>query len=600
MEQHSTLRFVPQFNAKASQVEKELELAGQKSHAARWSHAKRKQQKAKGQQSSTVQSQGELQPLPKRLLKGALTLYAYPDHPRRKSIDEVQHDKDPQQSRSPSYPALKSLRPKTRPSQEDPYALVDILRGDSDPFNAQGIKITPQINQLVTFIRDAYLPGVYITAYMKFKDSKPTNLHLTTIGEGFHIFGQRTVAKVWSSMKDELSSEGRALAWCSSYLPVLARFCNPEMSRELNMLAIRMRSQSMKILKAQIENLHLDRPPDISLIAQIVSLFRAACKEGDAAAAGIHANIIQRLVNKVEVPDRHIQTLFMTCMNNDSELAIARMSNTFFDYEGWIHIQIQRFWENSFTSNLPQLPSHFDALHKSIQLPATRDAAIRLRQYLLYRSTRVNLDDPDDIERTDTVFTKFTTYSQYDSGVLINAYINLVAGKKYKMGESVRIIEAGLALTTLHVLRRGIVEATVNGGDHRSGHHIITINHLEGTMRRVMATVDADDRQKYDEALLWIFFYGARFEWRVNQKVKGATAPSTWFSRHFAQQARILGLTTCAQVEDLLAQFVFYGFLEPYLSTWFNEVMQASETAHERRYGAIGSEKTSSSQGQVD
>ncbi len=449
--------------------------------------------------------------------------------------------------------------------------------GNSDPFNTLGLPITPQINNLITFIRDAYLPGIYITSYMKFKESVPGAPRHTTIGEGFHIFGRRTVVKVWNSMKEELSDEGRALSWCSSYIPVLAKFSSPSTARELNLLAIDMRTKSMKILKEKIEKLSLEGAPDISLISQVVSLFRAACKEGDVAAAKIHAGIIQRLIDRVEVPDLHIRTLFMTCMNNDQEVAVAQMRNTFFDYENWIQKQILKFWAETLHSNMPPLPTGYDILHKSIRMQATRKAAIRLRQYLYYRSTTVNLDDAQDLDRTDAVFTNFTTFSQYDAGVLINVYINLVAGKVYNMEEFLRTIHAALALTTLHVLRRGIFEATVYGHDHRSSDHMTVINHLEGTMRKVIHSTSADELSEYREALLWVCFYGARFEWRINQKIKGSTHLRTWFSKTFAQQAKALELVEWAHAREILQQFVFYEFLEPYLSMWFDETMSTHE-----------------------
>ncbi|OCT46280.1 hypothetical protein CLCR_01335 [Cladophialophora carrionii] len=173
----------------------------------------------------------------------------------------------------------------------------------------------------------------------------------------------------------------------------------------------------------------------------------------------------------------------MTCMNSDVELAIAQMRNTFFDYEDWVRGRIRRSWAETLQKNMPSLPPEYQALHESITLPATRQVAIRLRQYLVYRSTKVNLNGPADLDHTEAVSTIFTTYSQYDFGVLINVYIHLVAGRVADMEKSSRLVEAALALTTLHVLRRGIFEATVYRCDHRSSHHIITINHLERTMR---------------------------------------------------------------------------------------------------------------------
>ncbi|KIW29613.1 uncharacterized protein PV07_05416 [Cladophialophora immunda] len=556
----TTVRFVPQLDSKATQVERELEIANQKSHAARWSHEKRKKRKQEQKEHLLNEAQGH-----------------YASVNNRHLTDQQQDIRGP--GRLVFYRADHLLqRWDLHTARDDSPSLLEILPGgNSDPFNAQALQITPQVNKLITFIRDGYLPGVYITSYMRFKDAPRGAPMLTTIGEGFHVFARRTVAKVWNSMKEEFSDEGRALSWCSSYMPVLAKFSSPDTARDLHFLAIKMRTKSMKILKTRIEKLSLDIPPDISLVSQIVSLFRAACKENDIPAAKIHANIIQRLVDRVETPDLHIRTLFMTCMNNDTELAIAQMRNTFFDFENWVQKQIARFWVETPETHMPQLPAEYKALHSSVRLHATRQASIRLRQYLFVRSTTVDLNDPEDLNRTDAVYTIFTTYSQYDSGALINAYINLIAGKGYKMKESLRYIEASLALTTLHILRRGIFEATVYGCDHRTSHHMITINHLEGTMQKALSIATTDELARYREALLWVFFYGARFEWRVNEKIKDIMPPRTWFTKMFARQAEILELTEWPQARDTLSHFVFYEFLEPYLATWFAETLAGNE-----------------------
>lgn len=472
------------------------------------------------------------------------------------------------------------------------HSLVQILPGgNSDPFNTQGIPITPEINKLVSFIRDAYLPGIYITAYMKNRDYVPGAPLITTIGEGFHVFGRRTVAKVWSSMKEELSDEGRALSWCASYIPVLAKFSSPETAQELNMLAIKMRTKSMVILKDQVEKLALDVPPDISLISHIISLFRAACKEGDIPAAKIHAGIVRRLVDRVEVRDKHIQTLFMTCMNNDGELALARMHHTFFDFQNWVTKQIRRFWDEAEVTK-PPVPEEDKALHKSIQLDATRRPAIRLRHNLSIRSLKVNLNNPEDLDRTYAVYTNFSIYAQLDTGILLNIYLDLITDQGYDhLKGGVRLIEASIALLTLHVLRRGIFEATVYGCDHRSSHHIILINHLEGTMRRLMNEATEAELDQYCEALLWIAFYGARFEWRVNQKIKGLTPPRTWFAKLFVRQAQALELSDWFHARDIIRQFVFYEFLESYLPMWFEETMRGNAPLVRQSTGAAVPQK---------
>ncbi|KIX03803.1 uncharacterized protein Z518_07356 [Rhinocladiella mackenziei CBS 650.93] len=548
---YTELMFVPQFSPDATKRNRELEIAKQKSHAAKVAHQKRKQK----QETPASGRHPAFLPYP----------------------PENQPDED--------YP-LNLLR--RRQPKITSQTLLDILPGGhSDPFNAQALPISPRVNQLITFIRDAYLPGVYITSFMKIKEPVRGAPMCTTIAEGFHVTGRRTAARVWESMKEELSDEGRALAWVSSYIPVLAKYSPEDTARDLNLMAIKMRAQSLRILKDRIANLSTEAQPNISLVSQIVSLFRASCKENDIASAKIHAEIIRHLIDRVEQPDRHIQVLFTTVMNNDTEVAVSHMRNTIFDFEGWVRQQLNKLWVDKAETNMPLVSEEYRDLHPCIQLPATRDACIRLRRYLLTRQTLVNLNDPQDLDRTDAVFTVFTQDSLYDSGVLINVYINLVAGKVYQMKAAFRHMEASIALTTLHVLRRGVFEATIYGGDHRIRYHVTTITHLEGTMRTMLKLASPEDLAQYGAAILWIFFYGARFEWRINKRSldQGLKPEKTWFTEMFARQARELKITQWNDAREALSKFVFYEFLEPNLPAWYEETLSAGKegitTAHQ-------------------
>lgn len=402
---------------------------------------------------------------------------------------------------------------------------------------------------------------------------------LTTIGEGFHVSGGRQAAKVWKSMKEELSDEGRALSWVSSYMPVLAKYSPPDTARTLNLIAIKIRSKSMKILKGRIENLSPDSTPDLTLISPIVSLFRASCKENDIPSAKIHAEVICRLLDRVETVDRDIQVLFITIMNNDTEVAVTHMRHTFFDFEGWVQTQLARFWTETPDRTLPPVSPEYKDLHPSIQLQATQTACIRLRRYLLARQTPIDLDDPKDLDRTDSVLTVFATYSLYDTGVLMNVYMNLVAGKVYQMAEAIRYFEAAVALTTLHILRRGIFEATIYGGDHRISYHVTTIDHLEGTLKNALKVATQAELTQYREALLWVFFYGSRFEWRANKKNHNQVSHPlrTWFTKMFTIQVRLLEVEEWPKARQVLRQFVLYEFLEPDLPSWFERTMEKLE-----------------------
>lgn len=97
-----------------------------------------------------------------------------------------------------------------------------------------------------------------------------------------------------------------------------------------------------------------------------------------------------------------------------------------------------------------------------------------------------------------------------------------------------------------------------------------------------MHSASAEELHEYRGALLWVCFYGARFEWRVNQKIKGTARPRTWFSETFARQAKILELTEWTEAREILRQFVLYEFLEPYLPMWFKDTMRRHDPSFEQ------------------
>lgn len=343
---------------------------------------------------------------------------------------------------------------------EHSASLSDVLPGrHSDPFNAQGIPINPRINQLLTFIRDAYLPGIYITSFMK--RSGLVSPTITTFAEGFKLSGKRRANSVWTSMKEELTDEGRALAWIASYIPVLSRYSSPEVARELALMAIDMKVKSMRILKNKIASLQTDEQPDIALLAQIVSLFRASCKEGDLESANVHARIIRCLIDRMHEGSDQMRTLFITLLSNDTEVAVSNMRHTFFEFDNWVQKQLQKFWWSAKIFKLPPVSQQYTELHCSIRVSHNRTACIRLRRYLIFRKMKMNLEDPKDLEYSDGVFSWVSTYSMYDLGLLVGVYLDLLEGKVYDDPPAIRFAEASIALTTLYLYRWGVHQATI-------------------------------------------------------------------------------------------------------------------------------------------
>lgn len=395
------------------------------------------------------------------------------------------------------------------------------------------------------------------------------------MAEGFKVFGRRVADKVWISMKEELTDEGRALAWVSSYAPVMARYSSKEVGKEITMMGMQMKLKSMRILKDKIGALSLDTQPDIAMIAQIVSLFRASCKEQDLDSAKVHAEIIRRLVDRVSDGGDQIRTLFATIMSNDTEIAVSHMRRTFFDFEIWVQRQLSKFWWSHGEANLPTVSSAYLDLHQSILMPSIRTACIRLRRYLAIRKTPIDLDDPVDLKRGDLVFSWVSTYSMFDLGVLVNVYLDLSQNEVHTLRPARRFAEASIALTTLYLYRWGIHQATIYGGDHRDGMHLAIIARLRSTMTNTLKLCTPQDLDHYREAFLWIFFYCGRYEHRNKKKptTSHQDHSNIWFSQMFARQARLLKLTTWPEVEEVLYRFVFYDFLEQDPESWFEETI---------------------------
>lgn len=454
------------------------------------------------------------------------------------------------------------------------HSLLEILPGgNSDPFSAQGISISPRINQLITFIRDAYLPGIYITSFVKRLDDEPPRI--ITMAEGFKVMGRRIADRVWTSMKEELTDEGRALAWAGSYATVMARYSSVETGTELAVMGLQMKLKSIRILKDKLGALSLDSQPDLAMIAQIVSLFRASCKEQDLDAAKVHAEIIRRLVNRIPEGGDQIQTLFLTLMSNDTEIAVSHMRRTFFNFATWVQRQLVKFWWAHGEPELPIVSLDYLDLDRSIITPSTRTACIRLRRYLAIRKTPIDLQDPVDLERGDTVFSWVSTYSMFDLGVLVNVYLDLSSASIQTLPPAQRFAEASFALTTLYLYRWGIHQATIYGGDHRDRMHITVVACLRGTMQNALKWCTRRDLDRYQKAFLWVFFYGARYEYRnVGRTLSFHEDQSKmWFSQMFSRQARLMRLTTWAEVTKILHDFVFYDFLEQDPEAWFDQSM---------------------------
>lgn len=106
--------------------------------------------------------------------------------------------------------------------------------------------------------------------------------------------------------------------------------------------------------------------------------------------------------------------------------------------------------------------------------------------------------------------------------------------------------------------------------------HLTIIVRLQYTLRNTLELATPEDMENYKEALLWMFFYAARYESRVNAKhpTKTPNPSQIWFTKNFSHHVQRLKLSNWGDVQEILESFVFYDFLEQDLETWMEDTLR--------------------------
>jgi hypothetical protein len=303
------LHFVFEKSVSRSVRDEELENATRKSHAAWVSHFKRKQ--------PTMDKVGTA---PKILLSRS----------RSQNNDDWQADDEPAR---PSSPVL--------------------LHGNSDPFTTTALAVTPEINRILTFMRDEVLPAIYSTDILRRWSAdaiSPINLMAPP-----HIISFRAAYGDWEQQISCLQDEGMALAGLSAWcylLPSLDASRTRVKSPLIN--SFQMRARSSVLLSKRLQKERSIRSLNKNSVLHIFWLFRSEAISGNREAARIHGDQLRVIVkhafeNGAVGFQCLIQFLFV-----DVDLATTCMQRTMLDVEVWFVEVLGPLWARG-RSILPPL-----------------------------------------------------------------------------------------------------------------------------------------------------------------------------------------------------------------------------------------------------
>ncbi|OQU95188.1 hypothetical protein CLAIMM_01432 [Cladophialophora immunda] len=278
--------FVHDSGPNASRKDRELARSEARSHAARVSHRGRKRPN-----HPPVPRSQNVQP-------------AGPLLPNATHITPLLHDEETSASDSDASPSSSCS---TSSSDTDASIAESAIsssssilgRGNSDPFEALPIPVNSRTNQILSFLKNVYLPSIYRVGPF---DSETS-------------YGSLAARAEWSRLTTALYIESSGLAVLYKYLSIMPR------SRALRML---------------IERAPTDHG---SILEGAMNLFSAEMFAGDPDEASIHGKMIHSMLKKsfeVGGAGAVSQEMLRRAIYNDVYLAMLHMRRPIFSMDGWV------------------------------------------------------------------------------------------------------------------------------------------------------------------------------------------------------------------------------------------------------------------------
>jgi hypothetical protein len=229
-----------------------------------------------------------------------------------------------------------------------PLSLV--REGNSDPFNVFAIQIDPQVNAMMKFTRDVYLPGIQ--------------------GD-LNNPGSLAVRREWVECVTFLQDECLASAHLARIASIVASdpdflARDPQFERQ----ALVLKSKTMKKLRDHlIESLH-----DTRACNTILMLLNAELYARNMEAAHYHAIILANLLQTGAVktdPILHFKVLY-----HDAQRAVMSLTRTSFDLQQWVPDTFNPVFVDPV---LDQLPEDISPQTQLEGMDATMDDFLELR-----------------------------------------------------------------------------------------------------------------------------------------------------------------------------------------------------------------------------
>ena len=276
------------------------------------------------------------------------------------SAAQVEHD----QSARSTPQRLSGDEPSTL-TQVDSTAELKILsrcmQGNSDPFAAYPVHITPRLNQALSFMRDAVYPGLYFTHYFQriFIDKSLQDRNASVPAR----FAKQGLEFATSSLEDE----GTALACIASHMQILASYLQPSEHFNATHLTIALTSKSSRILHSKlVRSKDTQVVRDKNLINHIYWLYRTSIYQDDEKAIEIHGATLIRAITEGYLKGDVSPIVCFQVASLDLFMCAQYLRRPLFDY-AWFGKAFGKFWLEV-EARMPRVPAKiFDDLDSTVR-----------------------------------------------------------------------------------------------------------------------------------------------------------------------------------------------------------------------------------------
>jgi hypothetical protein len=474
-------------------------------------------------------------------------------------------------------------------SQPGPWLSGSLLQhGNSDPFDAFAVSITPRFNELLSFYSSTFLPVTY-SSYMVPSNSTDAIIKFRNVES----------ADDFRSTLAVLQDRDSAVGFFLAQLTILSRITP---SSELRIERLRLRSEALEALKAGIEGEGFTTD---AIIDSVLNLLHAAVFDGDLAEARMHLIFLRdRLVARVSRQQANESlgiVLLFRVLYMDLSVGVTYLTPTVFDVEHWVPQMLTLALQQAQTSTSfrpPPIAGFLANIDRALSEPLLNTVfeCRRLLWVWWTQPTPVGNETTLSIEAHPQTYTFRWLYSQLyvNSLRLSNLLVSLqdacpeglsprnsppTTSRQQRL--SGKYIQRIVASSMLTLLSASCTKVLIAGQPLRAGSDFLLgrlRNDINPALEFLRHTSFLASRQEEDlaRAALWACCVGTAVESLkpppspVSSPVSdtSSAAVTNQFVDDFVFVARIMGLSSKPAVVHVLQRFIYNDHLLSNVTIW--------------------------------